>query len=179
MLQFGTMVKDTSREEDLSGSYLDSRPSWDAGLEPPLHPKTWRKPGDRVGNLILIRRDMRPGLKRNYSNGYWIARCPGGFSVRIHTQDIIRRSMKLQGCGGSDGRCKVCAPPQRLRRQLGFPSRPGALWRVGQTYSRLTVLEWIDKLGWLCECECGEFEYVERSRMLESRGRKPCPHAGG
>lgn len=134
---------------------------------------TYRRPGDTVGRLVLVRRDTVHGLVGTYSNGRWIARCPGGVEVRLTTRDMSRGSRKLQGCGG---KCGKCQPYRRKSRKLDFRTRPGSPRHLNQTYGRLTVREWVDRLGWLCECECGEFEYVRRSRELGPQGARDCPH---
>ena len=64
-------------------------------------------------------------------------------------------------------------------------SRPGAARYHGQQFGRLYVVAWVDDgaaagRGWECECWCGgcgdQRELVHRSRDLERKGKRPCPH---
>ena len=114
--------------------------------------------------------DIEPAAERqySYSNGLWRIECFCGAEYQAKGTDLNRLVPWAL-------HCPACQLP-RKRRTLGFRTRPGAARYIGTRHGRLTVLEWVERAGWRCECDCGTDDLVPRSRDLFRRGSEPCPH---
>lgn len=121
------------------------------------------------GNLTLIDHDWQPGANGGYyCDGYWLARCICGATVRVHTSWLrlgLRRAMT----------CGKCPLPKRYSdtgdtAQRGHPP----LDLAGKPIGRLTPIRFIRSIGWLCQCECGGECVLRNSAAVKHAGFRPC-----
>jgi len=118
---------------------------------------------------LIVSQSLIQGRYRTFSNG-WNLRC--GFCNSVYlasTRDIRRLSPRVQSCG-------CVAVGRRPRSRQPSRVRAGAPRHLGRVYGRLNVKEWVNGEGWKCVCDCGEVEFVRRSRLLGPRGMSRCPH---
>lgn len=123
-------------------------------------------------SLARVIKDRKQGPVQevwgSYSNGLWNVRCFCGATYQASTGELNRRATYAL-------HCPACPLPRKRRTQT-FATRPGAERHLHATYGRLYVVEWLQREGWLCRCQCGADELVRRSVDLGKQGLRRCPH---
>jgi len=136
--------------------------------QPSLLTKYVKQKSHKKRNRPLDQIEPAQERQLSYSNGLWNVQCFCGAEYQAKGTDLNRLVPWAL-------HCPDCILP-RKRRTANFRSRPGSQRHLHKTYGRLKVMEWIDKAGWLCTCECGTDELVRRSVDLGRLGYKRCPH---
>lgn len=146
--------------------------------EPRQYVKHGFKPGYRHEQLTLVDRDWQSGLHGNkFCNGWWLATCECGATVRVKTQWLRLKFRCARACAECLSKMpELTSRPNRQPRAenakpLGRPHKQ----LEGKVFGRLTVRMWCNGLGWLCGCEeCGGQEVCRNSAYVMRRGSIGC-----
>jgi hypothetical protein len=134
-------------------------------------------PGYRHHRITLIDHDWQKNLYGlPYHDGWWIARCDCGVIMRVKTQ-WLRQNCRCARC------CELCAAKGLARKSRDLrslkrfdpTSGPPHKKLEGQTIGRLTFIEWVPGIGWICQCEtCGGYETYRTSQRAVCRSLVNC-----
>lgn len=174
--------------DDFNPSYV---PDYDVRINKHHHYES----DQRFGMLRIQYPDEVWGVVGRYRNGYWIAQCDCGATVRVNTHDIQRGIPRGRCCMSEECRAKwsvmaeailrehnqmrqerqsVTLPPGTQRVTRARSGRP-PLDIAGKTIGRLTPQKFVSGLGWICVCgECGGELLVPNSAQVAVRGMRKC-----
>ena len=125
-------------------------------------------PGYRHEHITLIDRDIQRDMYgRPFSDGWWLARCDCGATIRVQTRWVRVNLRKSRACQA----CLERIPPKRSENPGGRPHKH----LEGMVIGRLTVNLWYPGIGWLCTCAtCGGKEACKNSAEVTRRGTRGC-----
>lgn len=117
----------------------------------------------KFGKLLVLGRDIEYQKLKKADKPYWKCQCDCGNIVTVLGKSLREGHTKSCGCLQKD-----------IIKQLNFQDL------TGQTFGKLTVLQYMDNSKWLCRCSCGNTTIIQTCHLKDGHTNScGCLHSKG